>query len=100
MPRSRSKPRLVHVARHRVDDLHGMAVVSEPCGVYTGASADIEDLERRSWKVPPDDLLGAHQLEAPGATGEPVSLDDLRFVVTADLRCRLDHDPHVETWCP
>src|SRR5690606_11476790 len=60
------------------------------------AATDVEDPQRRAREIPPEDLLGARELEPTGAPGEPVRLHDLGLVVLANLRWRLHRPDRTE----
>jgi hypothetical protein len=52
-----------------VDEMHAVAPVRQPGGMYAGAAADVEHPGRRRWQLTEQQLPRAKQLEA--AVGEP-----------------------------
>lgn len=87
--------RRVDVAAHRVDEVDLVAVVREPGGVRAGAAADVQDPQGAGRQLPPDDLLGPHELEAPRAATQALGLGDLALVVVPNLGGRLGHGASV-----
>lgn len=61
---------LFEVFVNGVEEVDGVAEGGEPCGVGSGAPADVEDSEGRLPKAALDDLLSAMEFEQAGAAFE------------------------------
>ena len=71
--RRRGRERLLHVPRHRIDEMHIVAASGEPARIPAGAAADVQHHPRRRRQEAPDQLLpvDAGELERPGAARQP-----------------------------
>ncbi len=90
--RSRLGSGLRDVRRDEIHDVHVVAVVRQPAGMDSGGAPDVENPGGPVGQVSAQNLLGAQQLEATQALGEPptfvgglVVLDDLGRDLGGDL---------------
>ena len=77
--------RLLHVAGHGIDEVHGVPEPDEPAGIDTGGAADVEDVGRRRRQVAAEQRFRAQPLEAAvrllqarAFVGGAVVLEDVR----------------------
>ena len=62
---------LLHMTRHRIDQMHFVAVRGKPARIPAGAAADIQHHLRRRRQKTPDQLLHAGELRHPGPPPKP-----------------------------
>jgi hypothetical protein len=60
-----------------VYQVNAIAAFCQPHGVSPGAATDIGDHGRRRREMPPDDHLGARELERAGAAGKRLAFKPL-----------------------
>jgi hypothetical protein len=72
---------LLHVQRHRVDELDLVAVSGQPLCMHTGCAAHVQDASRRRGKPPAQDVLSTPQLQASPSLAQSIVLLALVVVV-------------------